>query len=121
MSGAGGVAGQFSPLAASATVLMAGPQHSSEANPGISQSVHNVREEVAEDDQGSRDEIDGHDDGIVPCPERLDRQQANARPLEDLLRHNRAAEDPTQTKPEPGNYRQEAIARRVAHHDQSLW
>src|SRR5207237_1578510 len=61
-----------------------------------------------------------HEDRIVMGRERLNSQQPNAGPLKDLLRNDRAAENPAEAEPEPGDDRQQTIAQRVSDDHQSL-
>src|SRR5438067_2283869 len=82
-------------------------------DPWVEPAVGQVDQEIDQDDGGGQDEDGGLDDWVVAVDDRLDREQADARPGEDGLDDDRPAEDVAKLEADDRDQRNQGVAQPV--------
>ena len=84
---------------------------SSSRIPRVASAAHcDVRQQVADLNRDAEHQHDRHDDGRIERFNRLDRQEPEARPGEDLLGDDRAADEERQAQADQGDDGEEGVA-----------
>ena len=87
---------------------------------GIEPAVHEVHEEVHDDEDRRHEEHQGLGQRVVPVGDRLDEEQPEAVQVEDLLRHHEPAHEEGELDARHRQHRQHRVLERVALEDERL-
>src|SRR3990172_7735470 len=81
------------------------------ADPGIDKCVHQVRDDIRENDDFRNEDKHAANHWVVARRDRLVGQPAQARPAEDGLHQNETRDHSPNVQAEDGDYREHRIAR----------